>query len=202
MGLGTGVSTVKQIALNPASSARWTSISVRDVASSGVVAAVTTGSQAYSIAIMPTDSDPAARLQDVAEEIQASIDADPDTVLADKLEDALAKVGIALIEFNKTPPDNLAAMGNIEGAVGDLEATIGLDPAQDVAITDLADQLTGIARQLASDAIEAATAGGGDPGKIDDALRELAEGDALRNEGAFKDAVNRYKDALAKAEGA
>ena len=178
------------------------SVTAVDAASESVVAAVTTGSQAYSVAITPTDSDPAAQLQDVAEEIQASIDANPDTSLGDKLEDALGKLGITLIELNKTPPDNQAAMGNIEGAVGDLEAAIGLDPAQDVAITDLMDQLTGTARQLASDAIEAATAGGGDPGKIDDTLQALAEGDALRSEGAFKDAVIKYKDALAKAEGA
>ncbi len=42
----------------------------------------------------------------------------------------------------------------------------------------------------------------GDPIIIDDAEQALADGDALRDLGAFKDAVNKYKDALAKAESA
>ena len=70
------------------------------------------------------------------------------------------------------------------------------------------------ARQLAVDAIDEAIAQGGDQGDIDDAQTFLSDGDALRafgNSGecgpgscacAFKSAVNKYKDALAKAEGA
>ena len=51
---------------------------------------------------------------------------------------------------------------------------------QDVALTNLMDDLAGIARQLASDAIDAATAGGGDPVIIADAQQSLDDGDALR----------------------
>ena len=59
------------------------------------------------------------------------------------------------------------------------------------------DPFVAIARQLAVDAISEAIAQGGDP---TDAQQLLNEGDALRVENAFKDAVAKYKDALAKAE--
>lgn len=126
----------------------------------------------------------------------------PDTPLADKVEDALAKAETALDELTKTPPDNQAAVGNIEGAVGDLEAAVSdglLDPVQG---TQLMDEFAAIARQLAVDALDQAIASGGDPGPINEAQQALAEGDVLRSLGAFKNAVNKYKDALAKAESA
>jgi hypothetical protein len=63
-------------------------------------------------------------------------------------------------------------------------------------------RVTGAARQLTVDAIDSATARAGTPSKIDDARRALADGDALRSGGSYKSAVNKYKDALAKAEGA
>ena len=66
-------------------------------------------------------------------------------------------------------------------------------------VTELMDELAGVARQLAASAIEDATARGGDPVKTVEAAGALADGDALRASGAFKDAVNKYKDALAKA---
>ena len=125
-----------------------------------------------------------------------------DNPLADKVEDAKAYLETALAELVKTPPDNQAAVANLEGAVGDLEAAVSdglLDPTQG---TDLMDQLAGAARKLAVDALNQAIAQGGDPDSISDAEQALAEGDALRALGAFKDAVNAYKDALAKAESA
>ena len=63
------------------------------------------------------------------------------------------------------------------------------------------DQLTGAARQLAVEAFNEATAC--DPAHPDltDSQDSLDAGDALRASGAFKDAVNSYKDALSKAEG-
>jgi len=38
--------------------------------------------------------------------------------------------------------------------------------------------------------------------RISEAQQALAEGDALRSSGAFKDVINKYKDALIKAESA
>ena len=63
------------------------------------------------------------------------------------------------------------------------------------------DEIAGIARLLAVETINEAISGGGDPGDIDDAEQSLDDGDTLRGAGSFKDAVYKYKDALAKAEG-
>jgi hypothetical protein len=49
-------------------------------------------------------------------------------------------------------------------------------------------------------AIEEAIAAGGDPVVIADTQQYLADGDSLRDQESFKDAVNKYKDAVAKAE--
>ena len=68
---------------------------------------------------------------------------------------------------------------------------------------DLIDPLTEFARTLAVAAIDQAIAelGPGDP-KITEAQEALLDGDTLKDSLLFKDAVNAYKDALAKAEGA
>ena len=105
-------------------------------------------------------------------------------------------------ELNKDPSDNQAAAGNIEGAIGDLEAAIneGLDP---VVGAEIMDALAGITRQLAENAIDTANdTPGSDSGEISDAEQSLADGDALRTSGDYKDAANKYKDALSKAESA
>ena len=144
----------------------------------------------------------------VTENLQEIINDNPGTPLADKLADALDSVETALEELDKEPPDNQAAVGNLEGAVGSIcDAVLdeGFDAAQG---TLLMDNLAGVARQLAVDAINAAIAMGGDPIEIGEAEMFLAEGDAFRALGvagdceAFKDAISAYKDALAKAEGA
>ena len=93
-------------------------------------------------------------------------------------------------------------MGSIEGAVGDLEAALGVDPEKDAMLTDQMEQLAAVARQLAVDAITEAVAQGGDPTGIGDAEQSMANGDTFLAEGKFKDAVAKYKDALAKAESA
>ena len=65
------------------------------------------------------------------------------------------------------------------------------------------DQLAGLVRGLALTAIDEANADpSSDQSKISTAQDSLAEGDTLRAPGAFKDAVNKYNDALAQAEGA
>jgi len=156
---------------------------------------------------------PAEATEEVIDALQAIVDSNPGTPLADKVEDAKAQAQTALDELNKEPPDNQAAMGNIEGAVGDLEAAIGLDPAQDPDVTNLTDQLTGVARQLAVEALTQAQAiltcdnPITDPNVVCEAEDALADGDVQRGLGAsffgaFKDAVSLYKVALAKAESA
>ena len=115
-------------------------------------------------------------IEQLIDELQAIVDADPGTPLADKLEDALASVQTALDELNKEPPDNQAAVGNMEGAVGSIcDAVVeeGLDPVQG---TQLMDKLAGVARQLAVEAIDAAVAAGGDQDAIDEAEVSLIVG--------------------------
>ena len=143
-----------------------------------------------------------AGIQARRQDLQDLVDANPGTLLADKVEGAVASLDTALAELAKTPPDNQAAVGNLEGAVGDLQAAVDaalLDAAQGA---QLMDALAGVAQQLAADALAEAIAQGGDAGKIADAQDSLAQGDTLREAQAFKDAVNKYKDALVLAEGA
>jgi subtilisin family serine protease len=146
-------------------------------------------------------ANPAATIESAIAELDAIIAENPGPE-SDKLEDARDKLRKALEELRKTPPARQSAMGAIEGALGDLEAAAAeghLDASQR---TRLLDRVTGAARQLAVDAIKEATARGGQQAKIGEANQALAEGDALRGAGSFKAAVNKYKDALAKAEGA
>lgn len=146
---------------------------------------------------------PEEQIIQTAADILDLIAADPENEdLADKLEDVLSELMDALVELEKTPPDNQAALGKIEGAVGDLEAAIEDELVDAVVGFDLMDQLTGVAREIADNAITTAINLGGDADEIDEALESLDEGDALRLLGEFKDAVSAYKDALAKAEGA
>jgi hypothetical protein len=140
-------------------------------------------------------------VQDVVAQLQQIVDDNPGTPLADKAEDAHAKLETALDELAKTPPDCQAAVGNIEGAVGDLEAAVKdglLDADQG---TEMMNLLTCAAWQLAVGAIYQAIDCEADEDEIADGEQALAEGDQLWLAGAYKDAVNKYKDALAKAEG-
>ncbi len=68
--------------------------------------------------------------------LQAIVDANPGTPLADKIEDVVGKLVTALIECGKTPPDIPAAAGNINGAIVDLNAAVndGLLDAGEAAI--------------------------------------------------------------------
>jgi hypothetical protein len=90
----------------------------------------------------------------------------------------------------------------VAGAAGNLEAAFndGLLSADEV--TPILQQLAAAARLLAVTAIEEANARNADPAKIAQAKSALATGDGRRSAGAYKDAINRYKDALAKAEDA
>ncbi len=145
---------------------------------------------------------PQQQLEAKIAELQEIVDNNLGTPLADKLEDAIASLTTASEELDKTPPDDQAAVGNIEGAVGDVEAALndGLYSAE--VLNQCMDRLAGIARQLAVSAVDEAIVRGGDPGSIADAQESLADGDAHRASGEFKDAIGKYKDALAKAESA
>jgi Zn-dependent M28 family amino/carboxypeptidase len=160
-------------------------------------AALGTNSDAMAFTILQYASSTVdVQFAQVSQGLQAIIAANPGP-LADKVEDALAKFQSASAELAKTRPDRQAAIGNIEGANGDLEAAVkeGLDAAQGAALMD---ELTSVARQFAAGAINMAIANNRSPSRIAEAQRSLADGDALRTAGRFKDAVNKYKDALSK----
>ena len=135
-------------------------------------------------------------------ELEAIVLAHPGTALADKIEDALEKTRRARDELAKTPPDKQAAVNTLEGAVGDLEAAVKDRLLDATTGTRLMEQLTVASRQLATDTLDRAIAGGRYPDVIGQSQRALAEGDAYRAAGQFKAAINRYREALSKAESA
>jgi prepilin-type N-terminal cleavage/methylation domain-containing protein len=145
-----------------------------------------------------TEVSPQQAVQQVNDSLCDIADNNPGTPLADKIEDAADKLAAALTELGI--PDNQAAAGNIEGAVEELEVAVDdglLDAEQGIPHMD---DLSAAARQMADTAVNQATAQGGDPDSINEAQQYMLQGDQFRQNQAFKDAVNKYKDALAKAE--
>ncbi|MFX1456844.1 MAG: ABC transporter substrate-binding protein [Promethearchaeota archaeon] len=132
--------------------------------------------------------------------LQDIIETNPETPLAEELEDVLEKTEIAYEELIKDPPDYLAFVGDLEKAIADLEELVMdglLDPNEGEILMDLS---LAIARNLAMIVINEAMAHNGDQDKIEEALEYIDEGDILRELDMFKDSVDKYKDALAKAE--
>jgi hypothetical protein len=119
---------------------------------------------------------------------------------ADKLEDVVEKLDKALAKLALSPPDRQGAAGELEGAVGDIDAAVRsglLSRADgDAVMTEIAEA----ARVLAEDAI--ADVQGGNAAKLAEAQSALAAGDARLAAGRFKEAVALYKDAISKADGA
>ena len=158
-------------------------------------------------AVDPNGCSNVEAIQGLNNELQQIVNINSGTPLADKVDDAADKVQTAVSELTKTPPDNLAAVGNIEGAVGDLIAAVN-DNGLDLNVgIELMNQLVAVAGQIAQDALDEATAC--DPTNPDlvFAQQSMNSGDALRASGLsgpvedFKNAVNAYKDALAIAQG-
>lgn len=152
--------------------------------------------------VTPEGCTPNQAIEDVISDLEAMIAANSGTPLADKLEDALDKAEKALMELAKTPPHPKNAAGAIKNAVGDLEAAMKdglLSAAQG---NQLMLRLLSASRLLASEAIDDAIAAGGQASKIQEAQQSLAQGDALRATGAYKDTGNKYEDAISQAEGA
>ncbi len=144
----------------------------------------------------------AGPLDRVARDIERRIERSPGTPLADKLEDALAKVKAARDKLEQARPDRQGALGELEGAAGDLDAAVSNGRQPGGAGVELMDRIAGAARQLARDAIDDAAARRGNSSKVAGAGLALARGDDRRRARGFKDAVAAYKDAASKAEGA
>ena len=121
-----------------------------------------------------------------------------------KVCDAIPLLDKAINELCKTPPDNIAATGAIEGAVGDLDAAVGLgfDPLNcKNGSNNVMDRLAGIARQMAKKVLDDACGKcGQNDSQVCNALLKMNEGDTFRGLGLYKDAVGKYKDAKGLAE--
>ncbi|NUO82919.1 hypothetical protein HUU05_22845 [candidate division KSB1 bacterium] len=63
-------------------------------------------------------------MQDLIDELQYIVTNKPGSAVADKIEDAVAKVVSAQSELKKSPPDNSAALGNLSGAMNELQAAM------------------------------------------------------------------------------
>ena len=128
--------------------------------------------------------------------------------LADKAEDVDAKLEAAGQELDASSPDEQAAAGALEGAIGDLAALVEKDCFAAPTGIALMDDLAGISRSLASEALRWARRHGDKDDEIDAARHALARGDTLRTSGrrgrleAFKEAASAYREALSKAESA
>jgi len=104
------------------------------------------------ISTLPTEQEEV--IEYVIDQLTSLINTNKGTPLADKVDDARVSTQTALEEIKKSPPDNQAAAGNIEGAIGSLEDAIkdnGLDPTQG---KQLINQLLEVSRQIAVNAIE------------------------------------------------
>jgi len=139
-------------------------------------------------------------VQDVIKKIEdATV---PETESGDKLEDVAEKLATAQEELDKDPSDNQAALGNMEGAAGDLEAAVEKELIDSGTGNGCLDDLASIAKGIATAAIADAKAAGGDIDKIAEAEGAVMDGMTLQEADQFKDAIAQYKDAVSKAEGA
>jgi hypothetical protein len=120
----------------------------------------------------------------------------------DKAEDALAKVQAAISKLNRSRPERVGALGELEGAAGDLEAAVKSRLFTIAQLRPIFDLITGAAWVEALAARDRAIARGGRPSKIAEANTSINLGNQRWAQGRFKDAVARYKDAVAKAESA
>jgi hypothetical protein len=120
-----------------------------------------------------------------------------------RLEDALTKVEGAREELARTPPDRTAALGQLEGVVGNLEEAVSdgeLSPfGYDIIVRVL---ISHAARLAADQAIAEAKARGGNAEVIAEAEAALAKGDQKRAAREFTDAVAQYRKACKTATGA
>lgn len=154
------------------------------------------------------DVKPLREIDQVRYELEDAIERSCGGELADKAEDALDKLEAARRELDERPADEQAVAGNLEGAIGDLEAAVEdgcFDTPTGIALMD---DLAAVSRYLASRTLRQALRHGGKRDEIRAARQDLARGDALRGSGrrgrlvAFKQAVNEYRGAQSKAESA
>jgi hypothetical protein len=130
------------------------------------------------------------------------VNGNPGTELADKVEDALAKLEVAFAELAKVPSDRLAAVGQIEGALAEVKGTVDeglLPPGYGIGLVN---RVLGVARFQATTVIDANSCHVKKPKELSEAKKKQAEGDKKRAEYKYKEACAKYKEAIDKAEDA
>jgi ADYC domain len=126
----------------------------------------------------------------------------PGTELADMVEDALSSLEVAFAELAKAPPDRIAAVGQIENAMGKLKESVDLGSLPLSYGIGLVNRVTGVARFQATTVIDANSCNVMKPENLSGAKKRRAEGDQRRAQGKYKEACAKYKEAIDKAEDA
>ena len=183
------------VACTPVSGTRFPigTTSVQCTASDGAWNTVTGG---FRVIVQNADEQLAA----VASDLQAIVTANPGTPLANKAEDARAKVEAARQQLAQNPDYRTGPLGELKDAVGALAGAVEgglLSAAQG---NGLMDRITNAGRLLAETAIAAAVARGANPQDIAQAEQALAAGDDQRAAGQYQDAVVQYETASKHAE--
>jgi hypothetical protein len=144
---------------------------------------------------------PVQALQHVIDSLNTIFLNNPGRRFTDELREALERARQALGELNEKPPDNDKAIDRIKQVVDKIDDAIddGLDLTQG---RELMDGFTGIARQIAVDALNKAIAQKGNPTRIKIAKVELVIADKLREHNFFEEAVFVYGKVLDAAEAA
>jgi hypothetical protein len=154
-----------------------------------------------SIRVLGVHRDPCRELEGIRADLLAIEEAQPDSELADKIEDVREETESAWFErCAKDPPDRKSSAGDIAGAIGDLEdalddGLLGTDEGH-----AFAHRLLDVSRTMAQEAIAAAEDRGGRSKRIRQARERRDEADALREAGRFKRAADRYESAISRAE--
>jgi len=118
----------------------------------------------------------------------------------DKAEDALAKVQSAIGKLSRN--NRQGTLGDLEGAAGDLQSGVNNRQLTNAEVRPIQELITAAAWVIALEARDRAIARGGNAKKIADANTLINQGNQRWAARAYKDAIARYKDAVAKAEGA
>jgi|GEM_PF-4134521 len=147
----------------------------------------------WSVRFSPED-----RITDVVATLTDLLPSVTSRKVAKQLNETISKANKALARLARQPPDLKKAIEQLAKAVESLQKAIkaGFDPALGQSLTEV---LVESARDLAVGAIANAQAAGGDPGRIARARSELARGDAARQAGKYKKAVEAYKKAAEQA---
>lgn len=138
-----------------------------------------------------------------------------DPELSRRSEHAFAQGVAALAMLERDPPQRIPAVARLQSAVQSIESVTAIDvdpdtgeeiPLAGLQGAGLMNDLVGLARILAEEAILEAQAAAGDPDRIARATEALAEGDDLRGDGlsedfgVFEEAIRRYRQAIVQAQ--